>query len=258
MINNLYIDLNAVLRFSSCLSSFTALIDQPDDDRYTTSNDQAHHPHKRRSMVESSKSSSAYEILIGEHKKITRLNGIITPENIDKLEDELGGVCTIIKMHHYTEGQKYGHLVSVIPQEKYRIVISNATWVHAAPVDPSAYSAAALGMGHTAAQHEQLVAKHKQLQTSYASYLGMEEAGKELIVYAVGDNPLAPLKKQYIGFGDSTILTMLDHLRQKTAIKMTTAQKHEYKTNGYNAPWDPTTSINSLFHQPRPLPNIPG
>ena len=40
---------------------------------------------------------------------------------------------------------------------------------------------------------------------------------------------------------------MLDHLRQKTAIRMTTAQKHEYKTNGYNTPWDPTTSITAYF-----------
>ena len=198
-------------------------------------------------MVEGSKSSSAYETLIGVRDKITRLNGIITPENVDKLEDELGGVCTIIKTHHYTEGQKYGHLASVIPQAKYRIVISDDTWTHTAPVDPGAYSAAALGVGNAAAQREQLVAEHKQLQASYASYLGVEEAGKELILYAVGADALAPLKKQYIGFGDSTILTMLDHLRQKTAIKMTTAQKFEYKTNGYNEPWDPTTSITAYF-----------
>jgi hypothetical protein len=28
---------------------------------------------------------------------------------------------------------------------------------------------------------------------------------------------------------------------------MTTAQKYEYKTNGYNTPWDPTTSITAYF-----------
>jgi hypothetical protein len=30
---------------------------------------------------------------------------------------------------------------------------------------------------------------------------------------------------------------------------MTTAQKFEYKTNGYNTPWDPTTSITAYFTQ---------
>ncbi len=203
--------------------------------------------HKRRTMAEASKTWSAYDTLIGVRDKITRLNGIITPESVDRLKDELGGVCTIIKTHHYTQGQKYGHLASVIPQDKYRIVISNETWIRTAPVDPGAYSAAALGVGNAAAQREQLVAEHKQLQGSYASYLGVKEAGKELILYTVGDDALAPLKKQYTGFGNSTILTMLDHLHQKTAIKMTTAQKYEYKTTGYNTPWDPTTSVTAYF-----------
>jgi hypothetical protein len=30
-------------------------------------------------------------------------------------------------------------------------------------------------------------------------------------------------------------------------IKMTTAQKHEYKATRYNNPWDPTTSITAYF-----------
>jgi hypothetical protein len=42
---------------------------------------------------------------------------------------------------------------------------------------------------------------------------------------------------------------MIDHLRLKTAIKMTTAQKHKYWTMGYNNPWDPTTSITAYFTQ---------
>ncbi len=42
---------------------------------------------------------------------------------------------------------------------------------------------------------------------------------------------------------------MIDHLHQKTAIKMMIAQKHEYKATGYNNPWDPTTSITMYFTQ---------
>jgi hypothetical protein len=203
--------------------------------------------HKRRKIVDSSKNTSAYKTLIGLCDKITRLNGIITPEGANKLEDKLGSVCTLIKTHHYTEGQKYGHLASVIPQEKYRIVISNNAWTNTAPANPGTYLAAALGVGNAAAQCRQFVAEHKVLQSSYANYLGVEEAGKELILYAVGDDALAPLKKRYIRFRDTTILSMLDHLHQKTAIRMTTAQKYEYKNAGFNAPWDPTTSITAYF-----------
>jgi hypothetical protein len=194
-------------------------------------------------------SHDAYDTLISLRDKLTRLNGVITPEAVDKLEDELGGIFTVAKTHHYDQGQKYGHLASAIPESKYRLVIGNATWTHAVPLDPGAYSADALAAGNAAATREQFVAQHKIEQKSYRDYLSVEEAGKELILYAVGDDAVAPLKKQYIGFGDTTVLQMIDHLRLKTAIRMTTAQKFEYKTNGYNAPWDPTTSITAYFTQ---------
>jgi hypothetical protein len=80
-------------------------------------------------------------------------------------------------------------------------------------------------------------------------YLGVEEAGKDLILYAAGNDALALLKEQYIGFGNLTVLSIIDHLCQKTAIKMTTAQKHKCKATGYNNSWDPTTSITAYFTQ---------
>ena len=111
------------------------------------------------------------------------------------------------------------------------------------------YSQAALAFGNAAAQCKQLVAEHNILLKNYNDYLGAKEADKELILYTVGDDALAPLKKQYIGFGDSTILVMISHLCLKTAIKMTTAQMHKFKTTGFNLTWDPTTSITVYFTQ---------
>ncbi len=105
----------------------------------------------------------------------------------------------------------------------YRLIIDNTAWVHGVPADPGAYSQAALGVGNAAAQQEQLVEEHKIPQKSYNDYLGVEEAGKELILYAVGDEALALLRNLFIGFGDTTVLGVIDHLRLKTAIKMTTA-----------------------------------
>ncbi len=65
------------------------------------------------------------------------------------------------KTHHYDQGQKYGHLASVIPESKYRFVIGNATWNHTVPTDPGVYSADALAAGNTATMREQFVAQHK-------------------------------------------------------------------------------------------------
>jgi hypothetical protein len=40
---------------------------------------------------------------------------------------------------------------------------------------------------------------------------------------------------------------MIKHLHDKTAIRMTTFQKYDYKTEGYRKAWDPTTSIKAYF-----------
>ncbi len=151
-------------------------------------------------------------MLLVQKDAITKITGIITPESIDTLENELGGAFTIVKSTHFADGQRYGFLASVIPQEKYRIVISNPTWVYAAPANPGVYSAAALVAGVSAARQEQLVAQQKEEQTTHANYLGAQEAGKELLLYGVGTDTLAPLKKQYINFGDGTIHSMILHL----------------------------------------------
>jgi hypothetical protein len=197
--------------------------------------------------MSSSASNKAYDTLIKLWDKLTRLSGVITPEAVDKLEDELGGIFTVAKTHHYTQGQKYGHLASAIPESKYRLVIGNATWTHRVPTNPGAYSADALNAGNVAATRKQFMAQHKIKQKSYRDYLNVKEAGKELILYAVGNNAVAPLKKQYIGFGNTAVLAKIDHLCLKTAIRIMTVQKYEYKTNGYNTPWDPTMSITAYF-----------
>jgi hypothetical protein len=195
------------------------------------------------------KSNVAYNMLISLCNKLMHLNSMTTPEAVNRLKDELGGIITVVKMHHYEQRQKYGHLASAIPVPKYRLVIRNALWTHTIPANPGVYSMAVLAVRNAAALQEQYVAEHKILLKSYNDYLGVKEAGKELILYTAGDNALAPLKKQYIGYRDSMVLAMIKHLCLKTAIKTMTVQKHKYKTTGYNTPWDPTTSITAYFTQ---------
>jgi hypothetical protein len=151
-------------------------------------------------------------MLVAQNDTITKITGIITPESINTLENKLGGAFTIVKSTHFVDGQRYGFLASMIPQEKYRIVISNPAWVYVAPANPGTYLATALIAGVSAAQQEQLIAQQKEEQTTYANYLGAQEAGKELLLYGVGANALVPLKKQYINFGNTTIHLMILHL----------------------------------------------
>ena len=101
--------------------------------------------------MSSSASHDAYDTLISLHDKLTCLDSVITPEAVKKLEDELGGIFTVTKTHHYEQGQKYGHMASAIPESKYRLVIGIPTWIHKVPTDPGAYSSDALAAGNAAA-----------------------------------------------------------------------------------------------------------
>jgi hypothetical protein len=130
----------------------------------------------------SSKNNASYNTLISLCNKLTCLNGVITPEAIDRLKDELGGIFMVAKTHHYKQGQKYGHLASTISEPKYRLVIGNGTWTHTVPADAGAYSMQTLTIGNAAALREQYSAEHKILMKSYNDYLGTKEAGKDLIL----------------------------------------------------------------------------
>ncbi len=191
--------------------------------------------------------NGAYKILVAQKDAMTKIMGMITPKLIDTLKNKLGGAFPILKSTHSAKGQQYGYLGCVIPEEKYRIIIADPIWVYPAPVNPGAYAAAALAAGVSVAHQEQITAQHKEMQMAYTKYLGAQEAGKELLLYGVGNDALAPLKKQYINFGNATVHSMILYLHEKMAIKMTTSQKFEYKAEGYRKQWDPTTSITAYF-----------
>ena len=91
--------------------------------------------------------NGAYEILAAQKSTVTKIAGVITPEAVDNLENEIGGIFTILKSNHFNEGQRYGCLACVIPEDKYRVVIANNTWVYDAPDNPGAYAVTALGAG---------------------------------------------------------------------------------------------------------------
>jgi hypothetical protein len=174
-------------------------------------------------MSSTSSKNGGYKILVAQKDAISKITGIITPESINTLKNELGGVFTILKSTHFAKGEQYRYLACVIPEDKYHITIADPTWVYTAPVNPGAYAATALAAGVSTAHQEQITAQHKETQTAYTKYLGAQEAGKKLLLYGVGNDALVPLKKQYINFGKITIHSMILHLQEKTAIKMITS-----------------------------------
>ena len=97
----------------------------------------------------------------------------------------------------------------------------------------------------SAAIREQTVANHKILQDNYKKYLAVQEVMKDIIEYAVGNSPIAALKEPYIGYEESTVKEKFTHLYKRAAVKMTKAEKQEYKESFYKLGWDGTTELSA-------------
>ena len=165
----------------------------------------------------------------------------ITPEAIDILEEELGGVATTIKSYHYKGGRTNGHLAVIISQDEYRTIIEDEDWAYEEPVELEAYDETAITA--TVAQRAVLEAKHRRKMDSLVTHDGVKQGLIDLIIYAVGEDAVVTLKQRFVKYLKTSPKQMMEHLRKKTCIKMTTLEKDRYKTSGYSAQWDTTRNI---------------
>jgi hypothetical protein len=62
--------------------------------------------------------NGVYKILVAPKQAITKITGIIIPESIDTLKNELGGDFTILKSTHFSKRELYRYLACVMPEEK--------------------------------------------------------------------------------------------------------------------------------------------
>ena len=185
------------------------------------------------------------EAISAQKDKITQLQGDITPETIDQLEEQLGAIAVTIKTHHYTEGGQYGHLACVIPTTEYAALIGNAAWVDVPPVLLDAYDPTALV--ETVGVRARKEAVWNRKKKDFETYTGVCEGVKELILYGAGEEAVMALKKRYIGYGGVTPKAMITYLREKACVKMTTLEKYNFKAEGYKAPWDTSKPIATYF-----------
>ena len=58
---------------------------------------------------------------------------------------------------------------------------------------------------------------------------------------------MAPLKRRYVGFGNTTPQQMIHNLRTNVCIKMDTKDKDAFKTQGYAQEWDTRKNIITYF-----------
>ena len=184
---------------------------------------------------------SIRDSILAQKDQITQIIGEITPESIDNLEEEIGGVAATVKSYHFEGGIDNGHLAAIIPQADYRIIIEDEDWEYEPPEELDEYDEDAVTA--TVAQRAVIEAQHRRKYESLLTFCGVSVGAKELIIYAVGEEAVIALKARFIKYAKITPQQMIKHLRDKTCIKMTTLEKDRFKRQGYEAQWDVTKNI---------------
>ena len=134
----------------------------------------------------------------------------------------------------------------ILTENKYRDAIGDQKFVYATPTDQGAYYPNA-GNNMNEAQRAQEEAEHKRKNVSYEVYLGFAEACRDLIIYAVADSAVAPLKERYVKYGRCSLQAMMKHLQEKLCVKMTTMEKDTFKRSKYLTKWDTTECITNYW-----------
>ena len=170
----------------------------------------------------------------------------ITPESIDQLQEEVGNILTMVKSWHFEKGREFGHLAIIIDEEEYQDVIGDDTWTYDAPQEnPSEYDPAAVTA--PAGERHQLEAEWTRKEDNNAVFNGACAGARELIIYGAGEDAVIPLKRKFTNYATVTPYEMIEHLRKKSCIKMTMLEKHIYRQQGYEQPWDTTQNIAVYF-----------
>ena len=170
---------------------------------------------------------SVQETINAQKDKITRIFGNITQEGIKNLEEEISAILVDVKSDHFKEVRINGHLSVIIPVEEYRTIIGDNAWTYNPPVDIDAYNPTSYNA--IAAVRAVKGEERKRKLASLETFNGTFEGAKDLIIYGVGEYSVVEINQQYVVYGGVTPKKMMQHIRDKTCIKMTMLDKSNFK-----------------------------
>ena len=179
---------------------------------------------------------------------LARMLGDITPEAIDDLEEELGGILVKYKPHHFSQAQKSGHLGVILGEDQMQTIYGDPTYTYVVQVNQRPYDTTSYGSA-SAMLRSQAEAIHNYLNDTSLVYEGVCIGTTKLIIYVTGEDTVASLKRRYIGFGNMTPQQMLHHLRTNMCIKVNIKEKEAFKTQGYTWEWDTSKNIITYFKE---------
>ncbi len=85
--------------------------------------------------------------MLAQQDNITQLNGDNIPDTVDVLKEEIEKITVTIKLYHYAKGDVWGHLATIIPEEKMAALIGDVGFDRSAPIWQDTYNDALLNTG---------------------------------------------------------------------------------------------------------------
>ena len=179
-------------------------------------------------------------------KSVTRIIGHPTNAAVDLLQEELAKIAATVKTTLIEEGNKFGHLAVIVPEDNYKEIIKNRRWTYHEPTHPGYYDASiTANMPEVEAKAKE--AEHKEKLRLYQVFLGVEQALREKIEGAVDYQHIAALDEEYVGYSGSTPLDMIEHIR-KGCCKITNADREDLDKE-FRKEWDQSDNITTYFRQ---------
>ena len=133
------------------------------------------------------------------------------------------GIPAGVKYDHFKGGRTNRHLAVIIPMEEYCTIIDDKVWTYNPPIDIGAYDPTTSNA--IAAVRAVKGEERKRKLASLETFNGTFEGAKDLIIYGVGEDSVVEINQRYVVYGGVTPKKMMQHIRDKTCIKMTRLDK---------------------------------
>lgn len=145
-----------------------------------------------------------------------------TATDVDTLEKELATIASTVQTNIFPGGRQHGHMCCVIPNEAYGRIIADPNFEFETPEAPEPYNPD-INEATNAIERKTMEAEWERHKTDYQKYLGVQEVLRRLIVTAVNETHLRPLKNEYSGYTEHTARRLIDQIISK--VKLTENQK---------------------------------
>jgi regulator of replication initiation timing len=164
-------------------------------------------------------------------------------QDVDRWEDELSKMATLITARSIPGGLELGLLSTVISEEEYQLEIEDENYEYNEPTDPGSYPE--LDGDEDDITVKRLEAEHKTKQDDFLKFTAFKQYVQKQFGQCIDATWIEPLQRNRTGYAHVSPKQFLEHLRTDVA-KLSTKEKNELKKQVY-IDWNQPEDIETFF-----------